>query len=158
VRFFFAFSGGFECYRDVTPIGIQQYTRTMRTSASIRLKSDRLTIRFEWLDFDGDDCFNTFRIDVVTEATTRRFDFGACGVNGLRKLSRFFRDTTQTTIGGGFRNPDVCYYDLDRKDNGYCLVVRFEDKRQEEEYNIQMPEVEIDDEFMRTVYAGENKP
>ena len=119
----------------------------MRTSASIRLKSDRLTIRFEWLDFDGDDGFNTFRIDV-----------GACGVNGLRKLSRFFRDTTQTTIGGGFRNPDVCYYDLDRKDNGYCLVVRFEDKRQGEEYNIQMPEVEIDDEFMRTVYAGENKP
>lgn len=51
----------------------------MRTSASIRLKSDRLTIRFEWLDFDGDDGFNTFRIDVVTEATTRRFDSAHVG-------------------------------------------------------------------------------
>ena len=126
----------------------------MKTSASIRLKSDRLRIGFEWLDFDGDDCFNTFYIDVVSETGTRRFDFGGCAVNGLRKLSSFFRDTTQTTVGGGFRNPDVCYYDLDRKHDDYCLVVRFEGKGLIEEFNIQTPEVEIDDEFMRTVYSG----
>lgn len=126
----------------------------MRTSAFIRLKSDPLNIAFEWLDFDGDDCFNDFHIDIVTEAETRRFDFGGCAVHGLRKLSRFLRDTTQTTVGGGFRNPDVCFFDLDRKNDGYGLVVRFEGKGLREEFNIQNPQTEIDDEFMRTVYSG----
>jgi len=32
--------------------------------------------------------------------------------------------------------------------------VRFEGKGLIEEFNIQTPEVEIDDEFMRTVYSG----
>jgi hypothetical protein len=84
-------------------------------------------MEFEWLDFDGDDCFRDFHINVVTETGTRRFNFGQCAVNGLRKFSRFFRDTTQTTVGEGFRNPGTCYYDLDRKKEGYSLVVRFED-------------------------------
>ena len=126
----------------------------MRTSASIRLRSDRLQIGFEWLDFDGDDCFNDFHINVVTEIGTRLFDFGGCAVHGLRKVSRFFRDTTQTSVSGGFRNPDVCYYDLDRKNDSYRLVVRFDGKALREEFTIQSPEMEIDDEFMRTVYSG----
>lgn len=127
---------------------------TMRTSAFIRLKSDRLQIGFEWLDFDGDDCFNDFHINVITESGTRRFDFGGCAVHGLRSVSQFFRDTSQKTIGGGFRNPDICYYDVDRKNDGYRLVVRFESKGLREEFNIQTPQMEIDDEFMRTVYSG----
>jgi len=126
----------------------------MRTSAFVRLKSDGLQIGFEWRDFDGDDCFNDFHINVVTETGTRRFDFGRCAAHGLRKFSRFFRDTAQTTVGGGFRNPDVCYYDLDRKNDDYSLVVRFEGKGLREEFNIQTPQIEIDDEFMRTVYSG----
>ena len=108
----------------------------MRTSAFIWLKSKSIQIGFEWLDFDGDDCFGDFHIDVVTQTGTRRFDFGECVVHGLCKASRFFTDTSQTTVGGGFRNPDVCYYDLDRRNKGYHLVVRFEDKGLREEFNI----------------------
>jgi hypothetical protein len=126
----------------------------MRTSAHIRLMSERSQMEFEWLDFDGDDCFHDFHINVITESGTRRFNFGGCAVNGLRKVSRFFRDTTQMTVGGGFRNPGICYYDLDRKNEGYSLVVRFEDGGLREEFYIRNPEMEIDDEFMRTVYSG----
>ena len=85
-----------------------------------------------------------------------------CGVNLktavknslTRKASRFFRDTTQTTVGGGFRNTDIRYFDVDRKNDGCSLVVRFESQRLREEFNIQTPQMEIDDEFMRTVYSG----
>ena len=57
----------------------------MRTSAFIRLKSDRLQIDFDWLDFNGHDCFDDFHINLVTLALTR-FDFGGCAVSGLRKV------------------------------------------------------------------------
>ena len=127
---------------------------TMKASAFIRLKGDRLQMEFEWLNFDGDDSFDDFHINVVTETGSRRLDFGGCAVHGLRKVSRFFRDTAQTTVGGGFRNPDVCYYDLYRKNDGYSLMVRFEGKGLREEFNIQNPQIEIDDEFMRTVYSS----
>jgi hypothetical protein len=126
----------------------------MRTSAFIRLKSDRLQIGFEWLGFDGDDSFDDFHIDVVTESDARRFDFGECAVHGPRKVSRFFGDPTETTVGGGFRAPDVCYYDLDRNNEGYRLVLRFEGKGLREDFNIQSPQIEIDDEFMRAYQAG----
>lgn len=126
----------------------------MRTSAFIRLKNESIQIGFEWLGFDGDDCFNDFHINVVTKTSTRRFDFGGCAVHGLRKVSRFFRDTGQTNVGGGFRNPDVRYYDLDRRDGGYRLVVRFEDKGLREEFNIQAPQMEIDDAFIRNGLFG----
>ena len=126
----------------------------MRTSAFIRLKSDQLEMEFEWLGFDGDDCFNDFRINVIAKTGTRRFDFGGCVVSGLRKLSRFFRDNTQTTVGGGFRKPDVRFYDVQRKNDGYSLVVRFEDSGIREEFYIRNPRTEIDDEFMRTVYSN----
>lgn len=126
----------------------------MKTSASIRFKSVGVQIVFEWLDFDGDDCFDDFHIDVVTQTDNRRFDFGGCAVNGLRKVRRFLQDDTQTTVGGGFRNPDVCYFDLDRKNGGFSLVVRFEGKGISDKFNIQNPQIEIDDDFMKTVYPG----
>jgi hypothetical protein len=126
----------------------------MKTYAFIRLKSDCLQIGFEWLDFDGDDCFNDFHINVVSETGPRRFDFGECAVNGLRKISKFFRETSQKTVSSGFRHPDVCYYDLDRTNDGYRLVVGFERTGLREEFNIEAPQMEIDDEFMRTVYSG----
>ena len=125
----------------------------MRTSAFIRLRSDRLGMDFEWLDFNGDDCFDDFHINVITETGTTRFDFGGCAVSGLRKVGRFFRDNSQTTAGGGFRNPDIRYYDLHRNEDGYSLIVRFEGSGIREEFHITNPRLEIDDEFMRTVYS-----
>jgi hypothetical protein len=119
----------------------------MRTTASIHLKSDLAELRFEWLDFDGDDCFKDFHIDVRVENSFRRFNFGPCLVTGLRKLGRFFRDTTQTTLGG-----PCC--DIHRTNDGYRLIVRCDASRACEELYLHNPQVELDDEFMRTVYSS----
>ena len=99
---------------------------SVKTNADIRIKGDSTEVSFEWRDFDGDDCFNDFHINVITETGTRRFDFGGCAVNGLRQFSRFFRNETPNTVSGGLRNPDIRYYDLYREKDGYRLVVRFE--------------------------------
>jgi hypothetical protein len=125
----------------------------MRTTAHIHLKSDLIECRFEWLDFDGDDCFRDFRINVITETGSRRFDFGGCAVNGLRQFSTFFRSETREAVSGGFRHPDIRYYDLYREKDGYRLVVRFEGSGLREEFCIHNPRTEVDDEFMRTVYS-----
>ena len=126
----------------------------MSSTAHIRLKSNLVELKFEWLDFDGDDCFNDFHIDVITETGTRHFDFGGCVVNGLRQCSRFFRNGTQNTVSGGFRHPDVRSYDVYREKDGYRLVVRYEGSGLCEEFYIHNPQTDIDDEFMRTVYSG----
>jgi hypothetical protein len=127
---------------------------SVKTSADIRIKGDSTDVSFEWRDFDGDDCFNDFHINVITETGTRRFDFGGCAVNGLRQFSRFFRNETPNTVSGGFRNPDIRYYDLYREKDGYRLVVRFEGSGLCEEFYVRNPRTKIDDEFMRTVYSG----
>ncbi len=126
----------------------------MRRTAHIHLKSDSAECRFEWLDFDGDDCFKEFRIDVRDGNNFRRFKFGPCAVWGLRQASRFFRDATQLTVGGGFQNPDIRFYDLHRKGDGYKLIVRFEGSGVYKELCIPNPQIEVDDEFMRTVYTS----
>ena len=127
---------------------------SVKTSADIRIKGDSTEVSFEWRDFDGDDCFNDFHISVITETGTRRFDFGGCAINGLRQFRRFFRNEKPNTVSGGFRNPDIRYYDLYREKDGYRLVVRFEGSGLCEEFNVGNPRTEIDDEFMRTVFTG----
>jgi hypothetical protein len=127
---------------------------SVKTSADIRIQGDSTDLSFEWRDFDGDDCFNDFHINVTTETGTRRFDFGGCAVNGLRKVSRFLRDEMQQTVSGGFRNSDIRYYDLYREKDGYRLVVRFEHSGLREEFYVGNPRTEIDDAFMRTVFTG----
>jgi hypothetical protein len=63
----------------------------MKTTAFIYLKSDSIQTHFEWLDFDGDDCFDEFHIDVITARSNRRFSFGACVVGGLRQDEQFLQ-------------------------------------------------------------------
>ena len=121
----------------------------MESAAHIHLKSDTAEIRFEWLGFDGDDCFNDFHIIVTEGGHARRFDFGPCVVSGLRKLAGFFNEATQATVGGGFRHPDIRHYDVYRSADGYRLVVRFEGSRLHEELHIQRPALHVDDEFLK---------
>jgi hypothetical protein len=109
---------------------------------------------FEWLDFDGDDCFSDFHIDMISGTQSRRFEFGACAVNNLRKVSRFFRDQSLDTVGGGFRNPDVRYYDVFREKDGYRLSVHYEQTGLHEELRIPNPRTELDDEFMKSFYSS----
>lgn len=111
--------------------------------AAIRLVSSSTEARFEWRDFDGDDCFNDFQLIVATPDSSRRFEFGACANFGLRKLLKFFGDTTQTTAGLGFRHPDIRYLDIHRASEGFHITVRFEGSGLHEEIAFQSPALHI---------------
>lgn len=61
---------------------------------------------------------------------------------------------TENTVSGGFRHPDIRYYDLYREKDGYRLVVRFEGSGLREEFYVRNARTELHDEFMRTGYSG----
>jgi hypothetical protein len=116
----------------------------MENWASIQSRSSELEIRFEWVDFDGDDAFNEFHVDIVGGVETRRFDFGPCAVATLRKFATFFEGKLETA-SAAFQCPDVRVCELARTQNGFQLLVRFEADRQSEEFNIASPSITIDD-------------
>ena len=120
----------------------------MKDSAHIRINDATTEIRLAWLDFDGDDCFSDFHIDVTSEAGTQQFCFGPCAVRGLRKLSRFFRDSGQASVSLGFQQPDVRCCDFVRADEGYRLLLRFEGSGLSEEFSVRNPSVQIEDGFL----------
>jgi len=117
--------------------------------ARIWIKSGGLTEAcFEWLDFDGDDCFMDFHINITNDRGSHHFAFGPCAVNGLRKLSKFFKDRSRTSVSGGFRHPDERYYELHRIAGGYRLDVRFEETNLNEQFSIPCRYLEFDDKFL----------
>lgn len=118
--------------------------------ARIWIQSGRLPEAwFEWLDFDGDDdCFLDFHIYVTNETGSHRFDFGPCAVNGLQKVSRFFRDRQEASVSGGFRYPDERYFEVHRTKDGYNLVVRFEGGDQNEQFFIPCHYLHFEGKFL----------
>lgn len=117
--------------------------------ARIHIKSGGLTEAcFEWLDFDGDDCFMDFHINITSETGSHRFDFGPCVVSGLRKLSRFFKDPSQTSVSGGFRHPDERYYEVHRTADGYRVVVRFDGSDLNEQFSIPCRYLQFDNKIL----------
>ena len=118
----------------------------LKRAAHIKVTSGGSEARFDWGGFDGDDCFSDFHVTVLAEGNSRRFDFGPCAGFGLRKLSRFFRDTTQAEAGLGFRYPDIRYCDIHRLGDEYRLVIRFEGSGLFEEFCIRQPVVHIQEE------------
>jgi hypothetical protein len=119
----------------------------MKNSARIRTISGDREALFEWLDFDGDDCFRDFHIDIVNGTETERFAFGNCAVWGLRQSFRFFQGL-QDKAGFGFRFPDIRTYDLTRTGNGFLLQIRLEAAIRSEEYRFSNPMLILDDEFL----------
>lgn len=124
----------------------------MKDCASIRAKSKDQEVLFEWLDFDGDDCFRDFHIDIVKETETERFAFGECAVWGLRRSVRFFRGQ-QEKAGFGFRFPDIRTYDLMRVANGFLLQIRLEAADRSEEFLFSDPSLKFDDAFLKAYDA-----
>jgi hypothetical protein len=121
----------------------------MERTAYIRLESTDTELRFDWLDYDGDDCFRDFHVTSRSGAGERRFEFGPCVVWGLRKLCRFFSDPTQQSAELGFRHPDIRHCDVHRTGDSYRLVVRYEGSGMHEELHIERPSVHLGDEFLR---------
>jgi len=105
-------------------------------------------MRFVWVGFDGDDCFDAFHIDVIGESGSRQFSFGPCAVHGLRKVSRFSRDDSQESVSLGFRHPDIRYCDIFRTNGDYRLVVRLERSWLSEQLCVGKPSIQFEDEFL----------
>jgi hypothetical protein len=129
------------------------YCLSMTDSASIRVKGNDADVLFHWHDFDGDDCFRGFQIDIVKGDQIERFDFGECAVWGLRKSSRFFRGKLDSA-GGGFRFPDIRTYDLKRTGDGFLLQIRLEAANRTEEIRFTGPTVILNDDFLKE-YDGD---
>ena len=70
----------------------------MERTAQIRLESRDSELCFNWLGYDGDDCFQDFHLTCRLGTAEQPFDFGPCVVWGLRKLSRFFSDPTHPEL------------------------------------------------------------
>lgn len=126
---------------------------TMERTAHICLQGTDTELRFDWLGYDGDDCFRDFHVTVRSRSGERRFEFGPCVVWGLRKLSRFFSDPTQQNAELGFRHPDIRHCDLHRAGDGYRFVVRYEGSGLHAEFHVDRPSVHIGDEFLRAYDA-----
>jgi hypothetical protein len=127
----------------------------MENWASIQIRNTELEIRFEWVEFNGDDGFNEFHLDIVGGTETRRFDFGPCAIATLRKFADFFQGNLETA-SAAFQCPDVRVCELARTDKGFQLLVRFEADNQREEFNITGPSIAIDD-FL-SEYDGGSAP
>jgi hypothetical protein len=115
----------------------------MEPTHHIQLTSEELQTRFEWSGFDGDDCFSAFQITVTADGQSRLFEFGPCAAAGLRKMIRFFSDSTQDTVGLGFRHPDIRHCDVHRLGDDYRFVVRFEGSGLHEEFHLYRPTLQI---------------
>jgi len=122
-------------------------------SASIQVKSDDAELLFHWHDFDGDDCFRAFHIDIVNGTRVERFEFGECVVWGLRKSVRFSRGELDSA-GSGFRFPDMRTYDLTRTVDGFLLQIRLEAANRSEEIRLKNPTLILDDGFLKE-YDGD---
>jgi len=127
----------------------------MRKSASIRAEGAGSGGLFEWLDFDGDDCFRDFHIGLVNGTETERFEFGGCAIWGLRRTVMFFRGQLDK-VGSGFSFPDNRTYDLARIEDGFLLEIRVKATNRFEQLHIQKPALTFNDEFLKEYDADKS--
>ena len=119
----------------------------MSESATIQVESVDHKVLFEWLDFDGDDCFRDFHIVVEDARGTERFDFGDCAIWGLRKCVRFFQGRLDNA-SGGFRFPDIRTYELTRIEEGFLLQIVQEGTNRSERFHVRKPTLTFDDQLL----------
>jgi hypothetical protein len=115
-------------------------------SASILIRNSESEWRFDWSGFDGDDCFENYRVTITARGVARHFDFGRAVVWSLRWLNRFFADQKLEKTQGG-----LCVY---RSGRDLRMVLEFDQAQQE--FHLINPEVQLDREFLPR-YDGEDE-
>jgi hypothetical protein len=126
------------------PASLSSGVMPLPSQATIRVHSNESEWRFEWSGFDGDDCFNGYRLTVTENGTERSFDFGAAVVWSLRWLNRFFKDQSMEKTRGAISVVRV----------GQDFKLTFVHDGKQEEFHLKRPEVELDREFIPK-YDGE---
>ena len=116
-------------------------------AVKIGLKDDTQEVVLAWERFDGDDCFEDFRITVTPRGSdVRVYEFGPCAVRAVRKMKLFLSDISQQSVSGGFRHPDIRTYDWQRSGSELTLVVKFEGNRLVAHHVMKSPEVSFTQE------------
>ena len=111
----------------------------MKQHAWVELADAGMLVRLDWRDFDGDDCYGQFSILVRAGSPDRLFDMGPCSASCVARVTRFLRDPAATEAGGGFRNPDICAFSLQRTATGFRVVVERDGGR--DEFELTQPAV-----------------
>ena len=100
-----------------------------------------------WERYDGDDCFEDFRITVIPlNSAIQVYEFGPCAVRAVRKMKLFLSDKAQQSVGGGFRHPDIRTYDWERRGSDLTLVVKFDGSGLTAEHVVKNPGISIIEE------------
>lgn len=82
-------------------------------SVKIEMKDESLAVRLAWDCFDGDDCFEDFRITIAPSRGARRiYEFGPCAVRAVRKMKQFLSDSTIASVSGKSRAEHSAYFDI----------------------------------------------
>ena len=116
-------------------------------AVNIGLKDGTQEVLLAWARFDGDDCFEDFRITVVSrDSDAQVYEFGACTVRAVRKMKLFLSDHTQQSVSGGFRHPDIRTYDWHRIGSELKLGVKFEGSSLAVDYTLKNPAISITEE------------
>lgn len=94
----------------------------MNDSATLTLGTPIVNLRFEWLEYDGDDCFGKHRITYNGTDGTKTFNFGPCAIYCIRKIESIL-STKTGSVKFGFRIPEVISYDVDWTDDSLKLHI-----------------------------------
>lgn len=106
-----------------------------------------------WDSFDGDDCFNIHYAEVTDNGKIIEYDFGPCAVKMYRKVVSFFEDEKSNEVGLGFRNPDIIYYDILRKNGKFEFIVDLNEQNKKYKYCLNGNLTEIDMSFINEYYG-----
>jgi hypothetical protein len=97
----------------------------MRESASIGVEGIGYEAFFEWRDFDGDDCFRDFHIQLVIGTEAERFDFGDCAIGDFGGLSDSFGgNLTKRILGSDSRTFGLMTSRVSRMDSCFRFASR----------------------------------
>ena len=84
---------------------------TRNDTATIVLTSGDTELRFSWLQYDGDDCFNSHIVDFASPDQRFTHDYKECHVRSPRIITEIL-DANHGDKGFGFRVPEIVYYDV----------------------------------------------
>ncbi len=117
-------------------------------SATLTLGTPSVNLRFDWLEYDGDDCFGQHRITYNGTDGAKTFNFGACATLCIRKLESLLSNKTGS-VGFGFRIPEVIYYDIDRTDDSLKLHIYSEELALDAKMQVDLADVAFDKPYQR---------
>ena len=120
----------------------------MNDSATLTLGTPTVNLRFDWLEYDGDDCFAQHRITYNGTDGSKTFNFGACATRSIRKFESLLGNKT-ASVGFGFRIPEVIYYDIDRTDNSLKLHIHSDELGLDAKMQVDLADVAFDKPFRR---------